>query len=302
MYRANVYFIVYDTINQSIHVSPGHISFNDTVNIAPKMLTISNPSNNTVTYHIKHKPALTVAPYNTTSMGFSPLQPPHYASHRVQAILKFSDDYLTVGPGESKELNMEVLNVTGLERAEAYPIYGGYVEFAPVNQTKIKSIHVPYIGISGSLAELPIFEEDFPQFMVGNHTKVFEQTFQDGHKKMGFIIDRTNQTSAHVTSMFRLLTGSPHIKTEVLDKNLSTLGLFSQERYLSRNTFSDSDLIFTQRWNGTMIPTGTENLGDLISVKPGFYHLKYKALKLLSDPDTDESWETVLSPLILVRD
>lgn len=271
------------------------------MNIKPQKLTISNPGKDTVTYKIKHKPSLAVAPYNTTRQGFAPLQPPHYASQHVQAILKFSDDFITVEPGQSKELNLEVTSVSGLDQAESYPIYGGYVEFSPVNHTTVKAIHVPYIGISGSLAKLPIFAENFPRFMISNTTKLFEQTFQDGNKITGLVIDRSNRTTGYLTSMFRLLTGSPHVKIEVLNKDLEQIGLFSQEQYLTRNTLTDINLIFTQRWNGTMIPTGTENLGDLISVEPGFYHLRYKGLKLMSDPNITESWETIVSPPILIR-
>lgn len=263
-------------------------------------LTISNPGNDTVTYKIKHKPALAVSPFNVTKQGYAPLQPPHYASQRVQAVLKLSDEFITVEPGQSKELNLEVSSILGLDHAEAYPIYGGYVEFAPVNQSTVKSMHVPYIGISGSLAELPIFAPRFPRFVVTNTTKLFELKYQDGRSARGIVLDRSVRPTS-ITSMFRLLTGSPHIKTEILNKEKEIIGLYSEEQYLSRNTLSDSSLVFAQRWNGTMIPTGTDNLGDLVSVEPGFYHLKYTAQKLMSDPSLPASWETIISPPVLVK-
>ncbi|GAA5799540.1 hypothetical protein HPULCUR_004956 [Helicostylum pulchrum] len=292
---------LFDTINQPIHVSPGHISFNDTVNYKTQNLTISNPGNDTVTFKIMHNPSLAVAPFNTGTQGFAPLQPPHYAPDNVQAVLNISEIFITIGPGQTKEVRFEVAKVLGIARAEAYPMYGGYIEFSPVNSTTVKSIHVPYIGISGSLAKLPIFGEKFPRFMVANGTKLFEHKLQDGTISTGFIIDRSNRSASFVTTMFRLITGSPTVKTEVLDQNLNQIGMFTYEEYLTRNTLEDLDFIFAQRWNGTMIPNGTENLGDSVYVKPGIYHLRWKGLKLMSDPKNPDSWETRVSPPVLIR-
>lgn len=294
---------MYDTINQMMHVSPGHISFNDTVNIKTQTLTISNPGNDTVTYKVKHKPALAVAPFNVTKQGYSPLQPPHYANQRVQAILNITSEYITMKPGQTQELNVSVSSISGLDYAEVYPIYGGYIEFSPVNQTndRIKPMHVPYMGISGSMAQLPIFAARFPRFTMSNTTKVFELKYQDGRRGKGIVLDRSQRSTSSLTSLFRLLTGSSHVRTEVLNRKKELIGLFSQEEYLSRNTLSDSSLIFSQRWNGTMIPTGEEDIGDLVSVDTGFYYLRYKALKLMSDPNLPESWETVVSPPVYIK-
>jgi hypothetical protein len=293
---------VYDAIQQQIHVSPGHFSFNDTLNIKPQKLKISNPGNDTVTYKIRHKPSLAIAPYNTTEQGYAPLQPPRYASKGVQAKLKFSATHVTVGPGETKELDLQVSSISASSEEEPYPIYGGFVEFSPVNQTSIKPIHVPYVGIRGSMANLPIFGENSPGLMLTNSTILFEsKSDTDGENVKGFVIDKKYRSTYFVTSMFRLLTGTPYIKTEVLDRNLTQIGLFSQEQYLTRSTLSDLDFVFTQRWNGTMIPSGTENLGDLVSMKPGIYYLRWKALKLMSDPNNVNSWETKISPPILIK-
>ncbi|KAG2232824.1 peptidase S8/S53 domain-containing protein [Thamnidium elegans] len=292
---------LFDTINQPIHVSPGHISFNDTVNYKAQNLTICNPGNDTVTFKIMHNPSLAVAPFNTRTQGFAPLQPPHYAPDNVQAVLNISESFITIGPGQTKKVRFEVAKVLGIARAEVYPMYGGYIKFSPVNSTTAKSIHVPYIGISGSLAKLPIFDVKFPRFMVINGTKLFEHKLQDGTISTGFIIDRSNRSSSFVTTMFRLLTGSAMIKTEVLDQNLNQIGMFTYEEYLTRNTLEDLDFIFAQRWNGTMIPNGIENLGDSVSLKPGVYHLRWKGLKLMSDPKNPDSWETRVSPPVLIR-
>lgn len=293
---------MFDTIQQPIHVSPGHISFNDTVNYKGQDLTISNPSNQTVLFQVIHRPSLAMLPYNVQLQYFAPLQPPQYATENVQAVLDISSSYVTVEPGQSKLIRCEVTKVTGISESEVYPMYGGYIEFAPVNSTTAKSIHVPYIGVSGSLAKLPIFEEGFPRFLLTNGTRLFEQKLKDGTIDTGIVLDRLSRTTTnYVVTLFRLLTGSRRVETEVLDQDLKSIGVYSQEEYLTRNTLEDIDFVFAQRWNGTLIPNGKESIADLTLVPPGIYYLKYKGLKLMSDPSIEDSWETSLSPPILIK-
>lgn len=290
-----------DTIRQPVHVSPGSISFNDTANIKPQMLKITNPSNDTVTYKVNHRPSLAISPYNTTLQGYAPLSPPQYASDRVKAEIKLSFTEITLKAGESADLKLTVKRIGGNHRDQPYPIYGGYIQFAPVNNSALKSIQVPYVGIRGSLAQLPIFDANFPRLMLTNSTSLFEKDVGGGKSIVGYVIKRSSFASSFVTSVFRLLTGTPHIITEVLDANLTTIGVFSEDRYLSRNTMQDLDFIFTQRWNGTVTPTGNSNVGDAVALKPGFYFLRWKALKLMSDASRPESWFTKVSPPILIR-
>jgi hypothetical protein len=293
---------VLDTIRQPVHVSPGSISFNDTANIKTQSLKISNPSNHSITYRVSHRPSLAISPYNTTLQGYAPLSPPQYASEKVKADIELSFTQVTLQPGQSADLNLTVKRIGGNHADQPYPIYGGFVQFSPVNNSALKSIHVPYVGIRGSLAELPIFEDGFPRLLLTNSTRLFEKDVGNGKSIVGFVIERYNFASSYVTSMFRLLTGTPHIVTEVLDANLTKIGVFSEDRYLSRNTLQDLDFIFTQRWNGTVIPTGSDsNVAEAVAVKPGFYFLRWKALKLMSDASRPESWFTKVSPPILIR-
>jgi hypothetical protein len=285
-----------------VHVSPGSISFNDTANIKPQMLKITNPSSDTVTYRVKHLPSLAISPYNTTLQGYAPLSPIKYALDTVIAEMELSFTEITLKAGESADLNLRVKRIGGNYHDEPYPIYGGYIQFEPVNNAVLKSIQVPYVGIRGSLAELPIFDTDFPRLMLTEDTRVFETVIEGDKTVTGFVIERSNFASSFVTSVFRLLTGTPHIITEVLDANLATIGVFSEDFYLSRNTMQEFNFIFTQRWNGTVIPTGNSKIGDAVAVKPGLYFLRWKALKLMSDASQPGSWFTEISPPILIED
>lgn len=266
-------------------------------------MTISNHGNITVSYKITHKPSVAITPFNTTLQGYAPLQPPRYSTKNIEATLEFSNNQITLLPGESKTLDLRVSNISALSsKDEPLPIYGGFVQLDPINNTDIKSMHVPYVGIRGSLASLPIFAEGYPRFLITNTTILFEQSLSSGEKNTGIVLERRNKLVRSVTCLFRLLSGSPQTITEVLDKDLKKVGIFSQESYLTRNTMSDLNFVFAQRWNGTIISNNATELDGLVPLPAGFYRLRWKALKLLSSPEKEESWETKLSPLILIQD
>lgn len=294
--------LVYDTIDQLVHVSPGHLSFNDTANIKPQKLTISNPSNDTITYAIIHKPSVAVIPFNTSLQGYAPLQPARYSSTKIEATIELSKEYITLNPGETQDLDLNVIGVTDTGLDKQYPMYGGYIEFSPVNNSIAKSINVPYIGVKGSLAELPIFAASYPRLLVTNSSTLFEAKTAEGNSTIGLVIDRSDRDAYSVTCVFRLLTGTAQSVTEVLDMDLKKIGTYSQEGYVARNTMSDANYVFAQRWNGSVVLNGSESYEDLVNLPQGFYHLKWKALKLMSEPQYEDSWESRLSPPIFIRD
>lgn len=99
--------------------------------------------------------------------------------------------------------------------------------------------------------------------------------------------------------MYRLLTGTPRLITQVLDENMQLIGLASDDQFIPRNTLSN--FVFIDRWNATMIPLGSESIGDLEPIPKGSYYLRWKALRLLSDPQLESSWESQVSSLIDIQ-
>ncbi|RCI05489.1 hypothetical protein CU098_012935 [Rhizopus stolonifer] len=283
---------LFDSIGQSVHISPATISFNDTVNMKPVSLTISNPSNRTVSYSISQKDSVSIAPYNTSLQGYTPLAPAPYTSTLVRAQLNFSSSRVTLGPRESAELHVQVTDIFGASEQEPFPIYGGFVQFLPdEHATEFKPIHVPFIGTQGSLAELPIFDESYPHLMVTNTTRFFRRILDDGTRLSGLVMDRSRRASSFVTSVFRLLTGTPQMVTEVLNINKTVIGTFSHEEFLARNTLDDDDYIFTSRWNGTLVPLADGIIDNSVVLDSGYYYLRWKALKLMSNASDPNGWE-----------
>lgn len=265
-----------------------------------KSLKILNPSDQAVKYKLKNKQSVSILPYNTTLQGYAPLNPPGYDTNNVIVKLNITPHEVYLQPGESVDIHLDVLDVIGDTKEIPYPIYGGYIQFVPEDQDSQRTIHVPYIGIKGSLSQLPIFDNHYPKILVTNGTKTFEKLMDD-KLITGFVLDRSDRSSLYIDSVFRLLTGTPHIQTEVLDYDLNLLGVFARDNYLSRNTLSPQDYIFSQRWNGTIIPNGKDTINEPTELMPGLYFLRWKALKLLSDPSAPDSWESKLSPPILIR-
>ncbi|RCI02174.1 hypothetical protein CU098_002622, partial [Rhizopus stolonifer] len=275
---------VFDTISQLIHVTPGQISFNDTANLQPQILTIHNPSQKTIQIGISHEPSLSLAPFLEWDQHFIAISPSKATAEPVLAELEFSKTQITLLGGQSSQVAIHVVQVEG----EPLPIYGGYIQIQP---DLGKPVHVPYLGVWGSLAEAPIFATGFPQ--IGDEVNRF------GKKAQEYVIDKQNATLSEISILYRLLTGTAHLKTEVLDSAMNLIGTASDDQFVPRNTLSG--YVFIDRWNATMIPLGKHSIGDLKPLPHGSYYLRWKALKLLSDPLDEESWETQLSPLILVQ-
>jgi hypothetical protein len=243
--------------------------------------------------------SISISPYNTILQGYAPLNPSHYNPNSSVAELSISPNVVTLQPGETAEITINITGISGNNKESPFPIYGGYIQFIPEDQEMLKPIHVPYVGIKGSLSDLPIFDNRYPRILLNDNVKTFEK--QVGDKIItGFVLDRSSHSPHYIDSVFRLLTGTPHIQTEVLDFNMNYIGTFAQDYYLARNTMNSQDYIFSQRWNGTIIAEETKALNQLIDLGPGLYFLRWKALKLMSEPSLPGSWESKLSPPILI--
>lgn len=181
---------------------------------------------------------------------------------------------------------------------EPFPIYGGYIQFIPRNDNTLKTIHVPYIGIQGALNQIPIFAKDFPQILARNNAKL-SQKMSDENITDSLVIDRNNTQSSSVTVLYRLLTGTARLVTEVLDKDLQLVGTAADDEFIPRNTLNN--FIYAGSWNATIIPLGSNSIDGLQPVENGTYYLRWKALKLLSDPIDESSWEIRLSSPIIVQ-
>ncbi|KAG0747148.1 hypothetical protein G6F62_000447 [Rhizopus arrhizus] len=287
---------VFDTINQPIHVSPAHISFNDTGNIRSQTLTITNPSDETVSFEINHDAGNSMTPFYLYNHHFIPLSPSKATIEPIIAMLNFSTTSVTLDPDQSANITIEVTSIQGEALGEPFPIYGGYIRLSP-KESNFMPIHVPYLGIRGSLSQSPIFDTGFPRVLPGAENINLSELKTTETEPI--VINRNDLRLSKATVLYRLLTGTARLKTEILNDKMQLIGLALDGQFIPRNTYNN--FIFMDIWNATMIPLGSDSVGDLQPVKEGSYYLRWKALKLLSDPLKQQSWETKLSPLIIVQ-
>ncbi|KAI8883553.1 subtilisin-like protein [Backusella circina FSU 941] len=154
--------------------------------------------------------------------------------------------------------------------------------------------HKRTIRLKGSLKNLPIFDDKFPRLVSRPEIPVLQEGI--GHSAIShFFLDRTHTASSFVIVGYRLLTGTKELRMEVLDNEKKYIGLADKWSNLARNIKEKPMDYFTSRWNGTMRSGGSEDLDDLHPLEMGTYYLRWRALKLLSDPEIPGSWETSIS-------
>ncbi|KAI9032696.1 peptidase S8/S53 domain-containing protein [Phycomyces nitens] len=239
---------VYDSIKQLSYVSPGQLSFNDTIHRKEKTLAITNKEIEAMTYTIRHFPNRAIAPFNISLHGYTPIQPTVYTKANVTADIGLS----------------------------------------------LKTVTVPYVGVSGNVAEIPIFPKGFP--MIIDYAEI-AGTHVPGKP---YQLKRIPHARPSLYSVFRLLIGTARLTTEILDENHEFVGNAFSSSYMSRNTLSPGNFLVVNSWNGSIIDEKSEALGETIPLKNGTYYMRWKALRLLADPDLEDSWMTSVSDPIAV--
>ncbi|KAM0265373.1 hypothetical protein ACHAQJ_000215 [Trichoderma viride] len=139
-------------------LSVSNIAFNDTDNFVKKTsFAIKNTGKRSVTYTIGHTPTLTMYTYGNGSTGHFSAPFPNPIAEGASASLSFSQKKVIVPAGGSADITILATPPHGLN-ASALPVYSGYVT---LNGTNGDDLVIPYLGIAGSLAKLPIVDPDF---------------------------------------------------------------------------------------------------------------------------------------------
>ncbi|KAL7948049.1 subtilisin-like protein [Trichoderma barbatum] len=159
----------YKAAHTTTFLSVPNIAFNDTDNFVKKTsFAIKNTGKRSVTYTIGHTPSLTMYTYGEGDSHF-PAQFPNPIAEGASAKLSFSHNKITVPAGKSADITVVATPPRGLN-ASAIPVYSGYVT---LNGTNGDGLVVPYLGIVGSLAKLPILDPDFNYIL---HYNVYSTT------------------------------------------------------------------------------------------------------------------------------
>ncbi|ODA83431.1 hypothetical protein RJ55_01945 [Drechmeria coniospora] len=134
----------YDAAYATTLLSPSALSFNDTEHFIRSLaITIRNMSNRTVTYNVSHVPAITV--YGLDQGHHVAAFPPE--AIRVAATMNFSQNSITLGPGEATAVEVQPTPPPGLD-TKRLALWSGWIA---INGTDGAALSVPYQGLAGSL-------------------------------------------------------------------------------------------------------------------------------------------------------
>ncbi|KAH8811001.1 peptidase S8/S53 domain-containing protein [Xylogone sp. PMI_703] len=140
---------VYNAIQADSLISPSQLSLLDSATPDPQTLTITNTANSTKIYTISHDAASYIRLFSDFTAGdiqryidFNLVTEAKYAN------AKFSQSQLTLGPGQSAKLQVQISppreNLT-----ESQPTYSGFIKL----QSDSSNYSIPYLGVPYSRYE-----------------------------------------------------------------------------------------------------------------------------------------------------
>ncbi|KAI9267905.1 peptidase S8/S53 domain-containing protein [Phascolomyces articulosus] len=284
---------VYDALTQAPHVSPGHISFNDTINIEKThTLKLTNNGDSIVSYQLVNNVSVSIEPYqDTTSYLFN--EPAEFGTDAAK--IRFSKKTIKLSPGKSVDITVTVIPPS--IDPKLHIMYGGFITLK--SQTKqTKDITIPYAGVVGDQRELPIYSNGTPHLT--NATNPLS-SYPIWGTNDTFVYDRKSNDSLPPTFMIRLANPTRHIASPVYNERGRRIGdAFVSLEYMARTTSTASGYAGT--WDGKYYPYFFNLRMPLpLPVLPGKYQIGLDALKWLGDDDNENDREKWLSPVIQVK-
>ncbi|KAG0286091.1 hypothetical protein BGZ98_005209, partial [Dissophora globulifera] len=145
---------VLNAILTTTSISPDHIDLLDTTHFKKSVkIQIKNTGKHTQTYTLSHTPAdaLNSYPDNTFPLS-TPIVEADYAT------VKFSSTKVKIAAGKTVTVT---LTFTEPKKgvSSQFPIYSGFVVATPSTKGGIP-VHVPYTGMKGDVAKVPIMDRD----------------------------------------------------------------------------------------------------------------------------------------------
>ncbi|KAI7848225.1 peptidase S8/S53 domain-containing protein [Circinella umbellata] len=281
---------VYDTIKETVHVSPGGISFNDTANLVKShTLTITNNGDSIVSYQILNNVSVSVVPYADTK-DYLFKEPASFG--KDAASLKFNKKTIKISPGKSAKLKVSV--IPPKSNPADHIMYGGYIQLKSQQKKNAKDITIPYVGIAGNQRELPIYGYDTPYL-----TNSTDATYIFGPDDV-YEYKRAGGTAP--IFIFYLANPSKQIKAPLFDAETNKqLGYAFADIELSARS-SSGNPGFALEWKGSYTSNlPVLNLPITKLASPGKYRIGFNALKWLGNPKSKKDWENWTSSVIEIK-
>ncbi|WP_017589552.1 S8 family serine peptidase [Nocardiopsis ganjiahuensis] len=288
------------SILSTTSLSPAKLPLGATEGAVTETVTITNDGDEAATYEISHEPAL-----GTHGSTYTP------SFNDAFAEAAFSEDEVTVGPGESVEVDV---TVTPPARDYAQMLYGGYVK---VTGDGDESYRVPYAAYNGDYQEIeamtPITDGDgnvheLPWLTRITQCEVF--TGLECADSNGGTFENQPDGATYTLDWVDGLPDVPYVIAH-FDHHVTELEMIVINERTGRpvhphrnvavevdhvNRSATSTAFFSYVWDGTVV----DSRDRVKTVRDGDYRLEARALKALGDPDNPDHWETWTSPVITI--
>ncbi|KAF8983237.1 hypothetical protein BGZ46_010609 [Entomortierella lignicola] len=171
---------VKNAITTQTILSPDRIELLDSVHFTGKSVEvkIKNVGKHTNVYTLSHEVTESAVSYrggNSYPLGTPILE-------TDKATVKFSQTKVTVRAGQSVKVKVQFKEpATG--KASEFPFYSGYIVATPQGKAAVP-VRIPYAGVKGDIAKVPILDTDFgtPVLFVTNKNTGKVETIESGHK------------------------------------------------------------------------------------------------------------------------
>ncbi|KAI8993437.1 peptidase S8/S53 domain-containing protein [Pilobolus umbonatus] len=285
---------VYDAIKEPLHVSPSHISFNDTHSLTDyktHTLQLINTGSESIIYDISTLSTLGISPYGSNPTDYKLISPSNsdfYTKGTMNVKVVSSEKTVELAPSESKRIFISVELPDDFDESEQL-MYGGYVQLKP--RQKGVDVHVPYFGVLGSLYSLPTLSLD--------NLHIFDQNGTIYDKDDTFHYTLSDASTAPSIN-FQLVTPTSRLVIELVEDGSSEhIGyIIPIYKYVERELDSSS-IDELNPWLGTISVSDTLNSSSE-TVRPGQYRIKWSSLRMFGDPEIQKDWVSQLSCPIII--
>lgn len=284
----------YDAAYATVIPSVSSFSFNDSDHFAGNhSFSLENTGTEDVTFTLGHAKSVTVYSFGLGTLSAARFPPPTVEDW---AEITFATDKVTVPAGGSADVTFTAEPPSSAElNATLLPVYGGYVT---LNGTDNSSLVIPYLGVAGSLYNVPVLR---PWFNEGGFAGGVFLSSTDNHFNIpiaantSFSIPRPGSSSA-AGSYPKLVViptvGSPELHIDVVPVGGNTsLPTHEWLGMKSVGELPELPLKFVPRTGYTFTFTGS--LADGSVVEAGTYKLVTSALKIFGDANKTEDWNVV---------
>lgn len=289
-------------MKEKIHVSPAHISFNDTSsssNYKTTTIHITNLSEETVYLSIKNIQSYSIQ----TCIMNTKLTSPTVNNTTHMNIEFYPSEFITILPTSTGVINASIVIPRLNQYMFPYEMYGGYISIRDYVSDKALT-NVPYFGILGEMKDAPLFDEGYPY--LASYRNTTEKL------KQPFIFNLKEKQANMPVIVLRLLFGAVRLEVKVLGGDGKAIGYMSRGiwRYTPKNSLKAPKYIIP--WNGIYIsPLDEVRSVDMdevlfgnkkeVKAENGTFYLLSRALKHFGNPEDKNDWEEWKSIAIVVQ-